>query len=676
MIPFFRLAAGGELKRTGTDPIAFFQTQNVLHIKLNEARYEKVTGNEEIAQKEETGTSGGGWSADSVEELSLQELLKKLVHKAVDRPEDREHVFSRALSLVKKQIDDVVGKAAAEFQKERARITSERERTEGVVGEMADGVVVVDESGKVLMMNPTAEKIYGVKLGEQLGKPLWEGVREEQMMSLAKDMTTATDRPVVKEVQIHGSTEARKTLRASSATVQDINGRIVGMVSVLSDVTKQKELTRMQNEFMANVTHDLRSPIHTMKLAVTAILEGAAGPVSEEQKKMLTMATKNADRLSRLIDDLLDFSKLESGALDVRPQIIELDPLINEATASMQTWAKKRNIALKYEQIYNITPVFADGDRVLQVVNNLLSNAIKFTPSGGSITVRSKNIEEGGKSFVCVEVEDSGKGISKDDQKRVFDRFVQLDNKEKQDIRGTGLGLGICKGLVELHKGRLWIESPLPNGKSGSIFSFTLPAVEGSTSKTAAPAASAQAASSPPPAKKKGFWKWIFSGKKTAILLALFISTPLWARPYWGTVRRVLDANTFQLSDGTKVRFVGIVPPDKKGPYYAEALASSRFWLEGKEVHLKYGLQERGFDDVWTAYVYVDGIFVNKELIKQGLALVSPLPNEEELLPDLIMAEKEAHDEKRGQWRDTVIDLYPLRIQKKSNTPKPSSRQE
>lgn len=670
MVPFFRLASANDMRKANMDAVQYLSSQNTSHIKLNEARYAKIGEEDAIGKKDEIGEGSGAGRAE-FENLSLNDMLKKLVEKSIPDPNDRSHVLSRALSLVKQQIDEAVERVVVEFNREKTRLTNEQVRTEGVIGEMAEGVVVVDEGGRVLMMNPTAEKIYGVNLGETLGKPLWEGVREEQMLALAKDLTIPVDRPLIKEVQVKGSQAAMKTLRASSATVQDTSGRIVGMVAVLSDVTKQKELTRLQNEFMANVTHDLRAPVHALKLSVNAILEGSAGPTTNEQQKMLSLATKNVDRLTRLIDDLLDFSKMESGKMEVRPQVIELVPLLKEAAASMETWSKSRGVTVSFQEDPDVPPVFADADRVLQVVNNLISNAIKFTPSGGRIFLRAKKYEEANRKMVVVEVEDSGNGISKEDQKRIFERFVQLKHHEKLDIHGTGLGLSICRALIDLHKGRLWVQSPPPSGSKGSLFSFTIPAVQRSSDSTAKPQQEISELSAPVKSHKS-FWKKMFKGFKLFPFFLTFFAISVQARPYSGTVRRVLDGNLIQLSDGTRVRYLGITVPDRSSPHHAEAVSANRSWVENKEVQFRFGFQERDADGVWIAYVFSDGIFVNEELVKQGLALVSPLPNEEEYLSDLVSAEREAHDHKRGQWRNTVLGLYPVRMQKK-NAPRKQS---
>ncbi len=657
MESFFRLAAGGELKRSGINPVEFFAKHNVTHIRLNEARYAKIGEDEKIAS-EDTPEGEGIGLREQLESVTLNELLKKVIEKAVPDAVDREFIFSRALSLVKSQIDTAVEKVVTEFNRERTRLTNERERTETVVTEMADGVVVVDESGRVLMMNPAAEKIYGVKLGESLGKPLWEGARDEQMIALAKDLTAPSDQATVKEVQIHGNLDARRTLRASTAAVQDPNGRVVGMVSVLSDVTKQKELTRQQNEFMANVTHDLRAPVHAVKLAVTAILEGSAGVTTGEQQRMLSVAERNVDRLSRLIDDLLDFSKIESGRMEIHPQVMEAEPLLREAAVSMESWAKTRGITVAFVPGKQVPAVFVDSDRILQVINNLVSNAIKFTPNGGRIEIRAREALDAGKKVVVVEIEDNGKGISAEDQKKIFERFVQLKHTEKMDIRGTGLGLSICRAFVDLHKGRLWVQSPPAPDRTGSLFSFTLPAYDKSAMPVSRPKVETPVAQ--PPKKKSSIWEKIFRFKVIAAAI-LFAAASAQARPYSGQVRRVLSPTEIQLEDGSKVRYLGVLGPERGSDFYAEAQSANRMWVEHKDVTLQYGLQERDTDGTWLAYVYVEGALVNEEIVKQGLALVARLSNDEKFLPRLVTAEREAQAKKRGQWIDSVLQPYSIR---------------
>ncbi|MFN0117473.1 MAG: ATP-binding protein [Elusimicrobiota bacterium] len=655
MVAFFRLSSNQELKKGAIDLSGYLETNSIKSIQLNQARYAKIKEGEQVGHNNSLSSpsiSDQKVTVEQFEHLPLNDVISKLIQQAIPDPAIQALLIAKVLDLVKKEIDSAIEKVVKEFNKEKLRITNERERTEGVLTNMADGVVVVDEAGRVLMMNPVAEQIYGVKLGDSLGKPLWEGVRGEQMVALAKDLTLPTEQPITKEVSILGDEDVKKTLRASQATVQDVNGRVVGMVSVVSDVTKQKELNRLQTEFMANVTHDLRSPIHAIKLSVAAILEGAAGPTTPEANKMLTVANKNIERLSRLINDLLDFSKIESGRMEINQQEVEIEPLLQEAASSMESWSKSRGVFISVEKSGTALPTFSDSDRILQVVNNLISNAIKFTPAGGNIKLRAINTQENGKNFVMVQVEDSGKGISEEDQKRIFERFVQLKQNEKHDIRGTGLGLSICRAYIDLHGGKLSVQSPVPGGSCGTVFSFTLPAME----------RSASVQSPLPPffepyqqkSNKKGFWKnffrlgiWLFIG--------FMFSSQVWARPYSGWVRRVLSPNLIQLRDGTTVRYLGIQTPEQNSPLYAEAVAANRSWIENKEIQIRYGSQERDTTGAWLGYVFVEGILVNEELVKSGMATVSRLPNEKGYLPQLLSAERYARRKKKGFWSDAAI---------------------
>jgi endonuclease YncB( thermonuclease family) len=298
------------------------------------------------------------------------------------------------------------------------------------------------------------------------------------------------------------------------------------------------------------------------------------------------------------------------------------------------------------------------------VINNLISNAIKFTPVGGRIEISARPVDDTGKKMVAIAVEDTGPGISKEDQTRIFNRFVQLKSSAKQEVKGTGLGLSICNAFVDLHKGRLWLESPAPGKKSGSVFGFTLPAVQRSAAtKVAAPVEEKKA-----PPKKGSFWKRIFL-RGHVFLFALFLAAFAQARPYWGTVRRVMAPGVYQFQDGTIIKTLGIDAPAKGSAAYEDAFAANRQTVEKKEIRLKYGTQERDSTGAWLAYVYVDGIFVNEQLVRDGLALVSPLPNKEDVLPDLLRAELLARREQRGLWRDASIPAYGERAKQKSGLP-------
>lgn len=354
--------------------------------------------------------------------------------------------------------------------KKYKKILTLKEKTEAVLHSVAEGLVVVDSQGKVIMMNPAAEKLLGVSKKNKLGKPLLENLREEQLVSLIKGGQDQEEKEIELISQLD---ETKKTLRASSAVIENESGQTVGMVSVLSDITKQKELDRMKSSFVANVSHELRTPLVAIEKSLFLILEKSAGEVSPTQEEFLTIATKNLKRLSLLINDLLDLSKLEAGKLEFRPQLSSIEKIIDESIEALNNWARTKSVIIKKKITLGVPPVNVDANRIIQVLNNLIGNAIKFTPQGGTICIEVKHANENSK--IQVSVEDTGLGIAKESLEKIFDKFFQASERVASDISGTGIGLSISKEIVTLHGGRIWAES---EAGQGAKFKFTLPLVK------------------------------------------------------------------------------------------------------------------------------------------------------------------------------------------------------
>jgi signal transduction histidine kinase len=294
-----------------------------------------------------------------------------------------------------------------------------------------------------------------------------ENLKKEQLVSMTKEGGEGKDREI--EI-ISQEEETKKVLRSSSAVIENENGQTVGMVSVLSDVTKQKELDRMKSKFVANVTRELRAPRVAVQKAIWLLLSKTAGNMTDTQEEFLTLAERNLKKLSLLIDDLLDLSKLEAGRMDVKMQPSSVAGVVNEAIANLSTWAQAKQIRIEKSIDESIPEVKMDPNRVNQVLNNLLGNAIKFTPNEGTIKVEAE-LKSGSKD-VMISVKDTGPGIDRENLPKVFDRFYQTGERSLTDISGTGVGLSIAKEIVELHGGQIWAESE--EGK-GAKFIFTLP---------------------------------------------------------------------------------------------------------------------------------------------------------------------------------------------------------
>jgi len=273
--------------------------------------------------------------------------------------------------------------------------------------------------------------------------------------------------------------ETKKILRASTAVIENENGQTIGMVSVLSDITKQKELDNLKSAFVANVSHELRTPLVAIDKSLTLILEKEAGDLSQTQEQFLSIAQRNLKRLSALINDLLDLSKLEAGKMEVRRKSMAINNVIQEVIDSLNNWAKSKNITLE-KKIEDLLPdVQIDPDRLAQVLTNLVGNAVKFTPADGRITLEAKlsEGEGGGKKELEVSVKDTGIGIAPEDLPKIFSKFYQCGGERMiSDVNGTGIGLSIAKEIVGLHGGKIWVES---EKGQGARFVFTIPLTPG-----------------------------------------------------------------------------------------------------------------------------------------------------------------------------------------------------
>jgi PAS domain S-box-containing protein len=246
------------------------------------------------------------------------------------------------------------------------------------------------------------------------------------------------------------------------------DGNLIGGVHIMSDITKEKEIDKVKSELISNVSHELRTPLSTIKEGIDLIFDGALGPIQVGQKDMLARVKNNIDRLARLINDLLDMSKIEAGRLELQKSVVNIRALAEEVCSSFQNQVKNKNIQLWNRVMKDVSPLYVDLDRISQVLTNLIANSIKFTPENGRIELGVKDEER----MVEISVKDTGIGIARENIDGLFDRFAQFNRVYGPGDRGTGLGLAISKEIVEMHGGKIWVESEV--GK-GSTFTFNLP---------------------------------------------------------------------------------------------------------------------------------------------------------------------------------------------------------
>ncbi|MFH0985001.1 MAG: PAS domain-containing sensor histidine kinase [Candidatus Omnitrophota bacterium] len=339
-------------------------------------------------------------------------------------------------------------------------------------------ILRMDIRGRVTFVNKFAQKFFGFKEKEILGQSVL-GTIVSVTDSAGKDLK-AMIKDLVRHPGKYVNNENENTLRSgervwiswTNKALSDKKAQTHEILCVGNDISKIKkaeelleQMDKRKSAFVANVSHEFKNPLSAMSLAMAFLYDGSAGPVNEKQKEVLAIAQSSTGRLIRLVTDLLDVSKIEAGKMKLKKEKIGVVNLAEEVLASNAGMIAKKNLALEKDFSESAGEVRADRDKLTEVLINLLSNAVKYTPSGGKITLRLS----GTKKEVRFEISDSGPGIAKEDFCKLFDKFERL-TAERQE--GTGLGLAITKDIIELHKGRIWVESEL--GK-GSQFIFTLP---------------------------------------------------------------------------------------------------------------------------------------------------------------------------------------------------------
>ncbi|MBI3564279.1 MAG: HAMP domain-containing protein [Elusimicrobia bacterium] len=343
------------------------------------------------------------------------------------------------------------------------RIIAEQRKTEAILFSIREGIVMTDREGRVQLANRLACELFKVKNAADLeGKTLVEAFPEGPLRDA---MTAAQVKPGdFKEVDLSTETE-RLFIRATSMPVV-APGRTaeLGTVFALRDVTLERELDKMKEDFLHYITHDLRNPLGSAIGFLDLLLKGTAGVLNSDQHSIVSSVRRSTSRLMSLINNILDIAKMEAGRVRLQLKPTSLAGIAGRSIGILEQLAKAKSIAVNLVAVEEFT-VNADGDMLERVFTNLLGNAIKYTPTGGTITV---SLVDDGANIKCC-VEDTGEGIPPEYLTRVFEKFEQVQGSRKG---GTGLGLTITRFFVEAHLGKVWVESEVGHG---SRFYFTVP---------------------------------------------------------------------------------------------------------------------------------------------------------------------------------------------------------
>jgi two-component system phosphate regulon sensor histidine kinase PhoR len=329
--------------------------------------------------------------------------------------------------------------------------------------EMREGLLVIDDDMRVVASNRAARNLFSDLNDVIDSRRLTELTRNPAIYDAFLDAVRGKERTGVK-VETYG--QERRVFDLRVVPLRATNGHgSGGAVGVFFDVTRLERLEIIRQEFLSNVSHELRTPLTSIR-ALAETLENGAIKDDQNNRRFLFIIQKNADRMRRLIDDILELGAIEAGNVEVKPEIIPLYPLIEDVIASLSTSAAARKITVK-DLVDQKAEVFADPHRLVQMLTNLVENAIKFNREGGTVTIR----HESGRTDT-IRVEDSGEGIPAHHLDRLFERFYRVDRARSRELGGTGLGLAIVKHLARAHGGEVTVESRFGEG---SQFTIDLP---------------------------------------------------------------------------------------------------------------------------------------------------------------------------------------------------------
>jgi two-component system phosphate regulon sensor histidine kinase PhoR len=344
-------------------------------------------------------------------------------------------------------------------------VTEERNLSSAILGSMVEGVAVVNANERVLFSNPSFASILGLDVPPQPGSGLVEVIRQTELIEAVRKVLAGEKRV---ESEIVTGTLRQHFFAATVAAVRATQAN--GAVVVLHDITDLRKLERVRRDFVANVSHEFRTPLTAIQGFSETLLAGAMND-PQNRDRFLGIIVEHSRRLARLTEDLLMLSKMDADRLELEIRRLPVEQLVSSCIETSQPRAVEKDLRLSVNLAKSIPDIAGDRRRLTEVLQNLLDNAIQYTPSGGQIMVSAETKD----GEVVFTVSDTGIGIPEADQPRIFERFYRVDVARSREVGGTGLGLSIAKHLMEVHGGNLWVESEVGHG---SQFHFSVPIFE------------------------------------------------------------------------------------------------------------------------------------------------------------------------------------------------------
>jgi len=481
-----------ETGRATLGPVHYQKTVYPLFAKVREACIGLRNLNEETMYAASVRADGVArraiWSTAIVaaSALIVALIFSGLLAERIIRPIRRFMEASRKISSgdyavqVTVKTGDELGRLAQEFNQmarqlgryhemDIEQIISEKNKSEAILASIEDGLVVFDTRLKVTGINPAARRQLDVGFAEDATWQCMDILPDPMVCDLIRKTVETGVQPDLPDEQRMITLPEGNRVRHYLFSATPIRGRdrsLSGIVLLIKDVTRLKEVDRLKSEFVMAASHELRTPLTSLGMSVDLLLEHAAQGLAEKDKDLLQAAHEEIHRMKALVNDLLDLSRIESGRIELQFESVPVSTLFGHVEALFKSQIEMEEVSLTSEVAPDIAKVKADANKITWVLTNLISNALRYVKRGGHIRLSA----HGTGPHVHLSVQDDGPGIPPEYQSKIFEKFVQIEGRE---AGGTGLGLAICKEIVRAHGGAIWVES---SAGHGSTFTFTLPA--------------------------------------------------------------------------------------------------------------------------------------------------------------------------------------------------------
>ena len=369
----------------------------------------------------------------------------------------------------KEQLENMGEKLSKEIQNSEDQLVQTESRFENLIECANEVIFTLDTENNFAEINTKFEEVFGYKRKDWEGRSFYDLIVSNQKDEAIKFYweTLKGGRPRFELDAVRNDGQVI-SLALASAPINDSEGEVVGAMIIARDISESKKIEELQNKFISHVSHELRTPLTAMREFISLLLDGIPGPINGEQEDYLGRIESNIDRLTRIIENLLLLSRADEERLTPEKRFIDIKELILQVQDDFKVAAGRKSLQLGATVPDDLPRVYADPDKIIQVITNLVGNSLKFTPSGGTIKIGAQAKKE----ELEIWVQDTGVGIAPEDQEKIFDRFQQIRKGHKFGRKGTGLGLAISREIVLMHRGKIWVESQLG---AGSRFIFSLP---------------------------------------------------------------------------------------------------------------------------------------------------------------------------------------------------------